>query len=100
MEIEIASTIGLSPGKMLGIEKNGKSILLANVNGTFYAIGNICTHMGCKISEGSLVGDRVQCPCHGSTFDVKTGAVIRGPAKNPEPSYQVKIVGDRVLASL
>ncbi len=85
---------------MIGIEKEGKSILVANVNGAYYAIGNICTHMGCNISDGTLKGETVQCPCHGSNFNVKTGAVVKGPAKNPEPSYILRVDGDKVLANL
>jgi nitrite reductase/ring-hydroxylating ferredoxin subunit len=100
MEIDIGSTKILEQGKMTGIKKEGKSILVANVNGTYYAIGNVCTHMGCTVSDGSLIGETVQCPCHGSTFNVKTGAVVRGPAQNPEPSYCVRVDGDRILVLL
>ena len=100
MEIEIASTKDLMPGQMTGIDKEGKSILLANVNGVYYAIGNICTHQRCSISEGTLNGDAVQCPCHGSTFNVKTGAVVKGPAKNPEPTFTLRVEGDKILAGL
>lgn len=73
MEIEVASTNDLAPGKMMNVEKEGKSLLIANVNGVYYAIGNVCTHMGCKISDGILRGDKVECPCHGSTFNLRTG---------------------------
>ena len=100
MEIEIASTKDLTPGKMVSVEKNGKAVLIANVNGTYHAIGNVCTHMGCKLSEGTLTGDTVQCACHGSIFNVKTGSVEQGPAASPEPSYSLRIDGDRILADL
>jgi nitrite reductase/ring-hydroxylating ferredoxin subunit len=100
MEIEIASIKDLKPGEMTGIEKENKSILVANVNGSYYAIGNICTHMGCNISDGILNGETVQCPCHNSSFNLKTGAVIKGPAKNPEPSYSIRIDGEKILAVL
>lgn len=96
MEMTMVSTRELQPGKMIGVEKDGKSILIANVNGMYYAIGNTCTHMGCRVSDGILKGDRVQCPCHGSTFDVRTGAVVKGPAKKPEPSYKVELSGDQI----
>jgi nitrite reductase/ring-hydroxylating ferredoxin subunit len=66
-------------------------ILVANIEGTFFAIRNKCTHRGCQLSRGRISGDHVICPCHGSTFDLKTGEVIKGPAKEPEPSYKVKV---------
>ncbi len=100
MDIEVASTKDLMPGQMISVEKEGKSMLIANVNGVYYAIGNICTHMGCNISDGTLNGDTVQCPCHGSIFNVKTGAVVKGPANKPEPSYALRVDGDKIIASL
>ena len=99
MEIEVA-TKALSVGEMIGVEKDGKAILIANVNGIYYAIGDICPHKGCKISEGTLNGEKVQCPCHGSTFDVRTGAVIKGPAKDPKPTFKLNITHDQVLVDV
>ena len=79
-----------------GIVADGKEILLVKMGATFAAIGNKCTHMGCKVSGGKIQGENVICPCHGSTFDLKTGSVVRGPAKNPEPSFPVKIENDDI----
>ena len=100
MEIAVASTKDLSPGAMMGIEKEGKSILVANVNGAYYGIGNRCTHVGCLLSAGTLEGERVQCRCHGSTFDVRTGKVLKGPAENAEPSFKLRVAGDQILADI
>jgi nitrite reductase/ring-hydroxylating ferredoxin subunit len=90
----------LAPGKMTRIDSNGESILVANVKGKFYAIRNICTHNGCSLSDGVLTGVQVQCPCHGSTFDVTTGSLVKGPAKKPEPSYKVTVRGDEILSDI
>jgi nitrite reductase/ring-hydroxylating ferredoxin subunit len=100
MEVAIASAKKLKAGKMIGVETNGKSILLANLNGEYFAIGNICNHEGCTISDGTLRAEKVECPCHGSTYDVKTGAVLKGPAASPEPSYKLRIDGDQILVIL
>ncbi len=100
MEVRIAATTDLPSGKMIGSENSGKEILLANLNGKYYAIGDICTHAGCKLSEGTLNGEKVRCPCHGSTFDIRTGKVLRGPAENPEPSFNLRIEGDQIFVSL
>ncbi len=83
-------------GKILGLEQDGKKILLANVGGKYYAIGNRCTHMGCMLDEGTLTGEKLQCVCHGSIFNVTTGAVLKGPAKRPEPSYKAKVEDGRI----
>jgi len=95
--VKVASTKDLEPGKMMSVEAGGKSILIVNVKGRYHAIGNICTHMSCMLSDGGLEGETVTCPCHGSKFDVKTGKVVGGPATKPEPSYQVKVEKDQIM---
>jgi len=87
-------------GKMKAVDVAGVSVLLVNVDGEYYAIGNKCTHRGCKLSKGALDGEAVKCPCHKSVFYVKTGAVIHGPASRPEPKYAVKVEEEQILVSV
>ncbi len=98
--VKLASAEDLKPNQMKAVEANGKKILLVNLNGTYYAIGNKCTHRGCMLSSGSLKGDTVQCGCHGAIFDAKTGNVVKGPAKEPEPKYEVKVENGQVMVSI
>ena len=100
MEIELTSAKKITPGNMMSVEKEGRTFLVANVDGAFYAIGGICTHMGCTLSDGVLKGDTVTCPCHSSRFNVKTGSVVGGPARKPETAYKTKVDGDKVLADI
>ena len=72
-------------------------MLLANVDGHYYAIGNLCTHEEGPLDEGRLEGHEVECPWHGSRFDLRTGAVAEGPADTPEPSYEVKVEGESIF---
>jgi len=95
--VKVASTKDLKPGEMIDAGAGGKEICVVNVGGKYYAIGNRCTHMGCLLSGGKLIGEEVTCPCHGSVFNVVTGAVVKGPAKKPEPEYGVKVEEDQVL---
>jgi nitrite reductase/ring-hydroxylating ferredoxin subunit len=69
----------------------GKRIAIAKVDEAFYAFGDTCTHQGCSLAEGELDGTTVTCPCHGSEFDVTTGEVLRGPAREPVRSYPVRV---------
>ena len=100
MEYEVASTGKLTPGKMAGIEKDGKFILIANVDGTYYAVNDICTHMGCNLSGGILKGETVTCPCHTSIFNVKTGAVIKGPAGKTQAAFKTRVEGEKIFVSV
>ncbi len=97
--VNIASTADLKPNEKKTVEVNGAKVLLVNLNGTYYAIGDKCTHRGCSLSKGTIKDDTLQCACHGSTFNLKTGEVVKGPAKNPEPKYNVKVENNQVLIS-
>jgi len=98
--VKVMSAKELKPSSMKDVEVSGKAVLLVNLEGNYYAIGNTCTHMGCMLSDGTLKGETVQCPCHGSVFSVKTGQALQGPAAKPEPAYKVKVEGDQILVSL
>jgi len=98
--VKVALVKDLKPDQMIGAEAGGKEIVVANLEGTYYAMGNRCTHMGCMLSDGMLKGGTVTCPCHGSIFDVRTGSVTKGPAKKPEPAYRTKTEGEQILADI
>jgi nitrite reductase/ring-hydroxylating ferredoxin subunit len=69
----------------------GKPIAIARVDDAFFAFGDTCTHQGCSLADGELDGVTVTCPCHGSQFNVTTGDVLRGPARESVPSYPVRL---------
>lgn len=94
---KIAKVSDIKPGKMKAVWYENESVLISNVAGRFFAIGNICTHAGCNLSEGDMSGKNVTCACHGSIFDLTNGKVLDGPAKKDEPTYEVKIEGDDIL---
>ncbi len=98
--IKLASTNDAKPNSMMGLAINDKKILLVNVNGSYYAIDNVCTHRGCQLSKGKLQGETVVCPCHGSTFDLKTGNFVKGPTKKPEPAYELKVENNDIMINL
>ena len=98
--IKLASTNDAKPNSMMGITINDQKILLANVNGNYYAIGDKCMHRGCQLSKGKLQGETVVCPCHGSTYDLKTGNFVKGPTKKPEPAYELKVENNDIMINL
>jgi nitrite reductase/ring-hydroxylating ferredoxin subunit len=97
---KLFSAEDLKPNQMKAADAAGKSVLVVNLAGTFYALGNKCTHMNCSLSNGRLKGENIQCPCHGSIFNVKTGEVVGGPASKPEPKYDVKVENGQVMISI
>jgi 3-phenylpropionate/trans-cinnamate dioxygenase ferredoxin component len=95
--IKVAMTSEVPEGKMKTVQIVGLEVCLANVGGTYHAIGNRCTHFHCPIAQGVLRDNIVTCPCHGSQFDIRTGEVKRGPATMPEPVYETKVEGSTIM---
>jgi nitrite reductase/ring-hydroxylating ferredoxin subunit/uncharacterized Fe-S cluster protein YjdI/CDGSH-type Zn-finger protein len=83
----------LEEGGMRAFDVKGTTIAVANVAGAFHAFEDTCTHRQCSLAEGDLEGSTVVCPCHGSEFDVESGEVLRGPAREPVETYEVRVEG-------
>ncbi|HYC11542.1 MAG TPA: non-heme iron oxygenase ferredoxin subunit [Nitrososphaerales archaeon] len=87
----------IPPGKVVGFTVDGSKVLVSNIDGEFHAIGSVCTHAGGPLEKGTLEGQVITCPWHGSRFDVTDGEVVSGPATGPEPAYKVTIEGDYLV---
>src|SRR5215213_9280414 len=83
----------LQEGEMRAFDVEGTRVAVANVAGTFHAFDDTCTHRQCSLAEGDLEESTVTCPCHGSQFDVVSGEVLRGPARVPVGSFEVRVEG-------
>ncbi len=90
----------LGDGEITGIEVDGTDILLARIDDEFFAIGDICTHEHCHLSDGWLEDNEVVCPCHHAKFDVTSGAVTRPPAKEDEPTYDLNVEDGQVYVDV
>ncbi|MFZ0896430.1 MAG: non-heme iron oxygenase ferredoxin subunit [Candidatus Nitrosopolaris sp.] len=95
--VKIADTKDIQSSQMKAVEVAGEKICVANIEGKYYAIGNVCTHVGGPLAEGTLEGYEVECPWHGSKFDVRTGKPTRPPATRSEPTYELKVDGNNIL---
>jgi nitrite reductase/ring-hydroxylating ferredoxin subunit/uncharacterized membrane protein len=83
------SVSDLEPDQMKLVLVGDRRIVVARTDGGYSAFDDRCTHKGGPLSDGVLACGTVQCPWHGSQFDVRTGAVNRGPAKTPIETYEV-----------
>src|SRR5260370_6694705 len=98
--LKVAKTGEIAPGEARAVEAGGKKIALFNVDGTFHAIDDTCTHRGGPLSEGMVVGTEVTCPWHGAVFDVTTGSVLGPPAPQDVAHYAVRVEGDDIEVEL
>ncbi|MEX0786497.1 MAG: non-heme iron oxygenase ferredoxin subunit [Dehalococcoidia bacterium] len=98
--MKVASTTDVAPGEAKVFDLNGKPIAVCNVDGTFYAIDDVCTHDGGPLDQGLLEGKEIECPRHGARFDVTTGRALTLPAVMPVKSYPVQVDGDEIRVEL
>jgi 3-phenylpropionate/trans-cinnamate dioxygenase ferredoxin subunit len=82
------------------VEVAGHRIAVFNVNGDLYAIGDRCSHAEASLAEGELFDFDVECPRHGSEFDVRTGKPGSLPATRSVPVYELSIDGGTVTVLL
>lgn len=97
----MASLAALEPESLTLVEVEGTPICVARTEaGDVYAISDICSHEEYSLSAGELWGDSVECPIHGSRFDLRTGRPNALPAVDPVPTYAVELEGDDVYVTV
>jgi nitrite reductase/ring-hydroxylating ferredoxin subunit/uncharacterized membrane protein len=93
---DVAAVRGLVDGKPRRVEVDGTPVLLLRQGDRIRAIGATCPHFGGPLDEGTIEGDTVTCPWHGSVFSLDNGSLIHGPAMMPVAAYEVRVEDGRV----
>jgi len=89
--VPVLSDAELREGEMKRADAGGVPVLLVRCEGEVCALAHTCSHLGGPLSEGKLEGDVVQCPWHGSRFNVRDGSVVDGPATLPQPRFETRV---------
>lgn len=91
-KVKVANVNEVPEGELKKVMVNGDPVALFKLEGKIYATSNICTHEHCELDENhSINGDIVECTCHGSQFNIKTGENVLPPAAEPLKTYSVTI---------
>ena len=93
----VATIADVPARSMKCVALDRERVLLAHVEGRFYAISDICGHRNAPLSRGRLDGYIVECPLHFAQFDVRTGQLVDGPVSADVQAYEVRLDGDTVL---
>jgi nitrite reductase/ring-hydroxylating ferredoxin subunit len=96
----VATVSEVPPGAYNEYELGGREIIVANLNGRFYAFTAICSHMDGPLVQGTLIDGVITCPWHFSEFRVEDGCAVKGPATNPIETYPVRVEGEQVLVAV
>ncbi|MGH2704510.1 MAG: Rieske (2Fe-2S) protein [Actinomycetota bacterium] len=89
--VKVGSADEVDEGTMVRFEVEGEPVTVARVEGGYYAFGDYCPHARCSLADGWVEGTMLTCPCHGSQFDVASGAVITPPAVDPLETFEVRV---------
>jgi 3-phenylpropionate/trans-cinnamate dioxygenase ferredoxin subunit len=98
--VKVAELNDLDDGELMAIEVDDEPVCLAKVAGSIYAFTDNCTHISGPLNEGELDGEVLTCPWHGAQFNVCTGKVLRGPARQDIQTYPIRVEGNSILVSL
>ena len=91
--IDVARASELGPGEVRVVDADGTAIAVFNIEGSYYAIEDVCTHDGGELASGELEGDQIVCPRHGARFCVRTGEALSAPAYEPTATFPVRVEG-------
>ena len=103
MLFEVAKTDEIPEGEARRFSANGLDVAVVNLGGgRFRAVGDVCSHAEASLSEGEIDVDdeTVECPRHGSAFDLETGKPLSLPATSPVPAFGVRVDGERIFIEM
>jgi len=93
---KVAERVALERASLLPVQVDGQEIALYWLDGEPLATANICTHAFARLTDGFVDGACIECPIHQAQFDIKTGAVVAGPADEPIRTYLCRLAGDGI----
>ena len=89
--VKVANVDDIPSGGRIWYEFEEDTVIVLNLNGTFYCVADLCSHDGGSLEDGELDGYAIECPRHGACFDVRTGDALSMPATSPIPTSAVKV---------
>jgi 3-phenylpropionate/trans-cinnamate dioxygenase ferredoxin subunit len=98
--VRVARVDEVPAGEARSFEVGFHRVAVCNVDGSFYAIEDVCTHDSSPFGNERLLGTAIECPRHGARFDVRTGAVLQMPAVVPVRTFPTKVEGDEIYVAV
>lgn len=99
-KFQVCPVTDIAEGMKKRLVVNGKALMVAQVEGKFYATDDTCTHAQASMTAGVLEGHEVECPRHGSRFDIRTGEALSLPAVMPLATYKVLVEDGKIFVEM
>ena len=96
-EARIAGVSDVGEGEILVADVDGEPVVVCKIAGEFHAVGGVCPHAMDPLEDGYIIDGQIECPWHASRFDLKSGAVTKGPATEATPRYDVSVDGQDIV---
>ena len=98
--VEVVPASELPNGERLFVEIADRPLVIFNIAGQFFSIGDVCSHDDGPVGEGDINGYNITCPRHGAEFDIRTGKVVQMPAVVDIPAYPVRVVDGMIQVGI
>jgi 3-phenylpropionate/trans-cinnamate dioxygenase ferredoxin subunit len=98
--VEIAPASELPNGERLFVDLGDKPIVIFNIAGQFFAIGDVCTHDDGPLGDGAIEGENIVCPRHGGEFEIRTGKAMQLPVVVDIPAYPVQVKDGNIFVGI
>ncbi len=92
----VAKLSDIQPGELMYVDVGDEFVCLINLDGEIHAINDECTHEEASLSDGTIIGDDIECPLHGGSFDIRSGEPTNFPVVVAVEKYGVRIEGDDI----
>jgi 3-phenylpropionate/trans-cinnamate dioxygenase ferredoxin subunit len=98
--IEVASVEEIPVNERIFLDVGENPIVVINLAGTLFAIGDVCSHDNGPVGDGDLDGFEIICPRHGARFDIRSGKATRSPAFIDIPSFPVRVENGKIYVGI
>jgi nitrite reductase/ring-hydroxylating ferredoxin subunit len=98
--VRVCAKAEVSPGAVKAFAVGANTLAVYNIDGTYYATDDECTHAAASLADGMLDGDVIECCMHMGSFHVPSGRVVEPPCEVPLRTYQVVLKGDDIFVDL
>ena len=97
--VKVGTIHDIAPGKPLVFDFDFNTVVIFQVEESYFCLEDVCTHQEVPLSDGTILDCKVECPMHGSWFDLRTGAALNLPATKPVAVYEVKVIGEDLFVA-